>query len=120
VPWFPVDDSFHSHPKRLATSPAALGLWAVAGSWSNAYLTDGRIPDHVLPLLFPDAEKLAEELAATGLWRRTRGGWVFHDWFDWGGKRTAKETLELRAKRAEAGQKGGKASGASRRGARPG
>lgn len=114
MPWFPVDDSFHSHPKRLATSPAALGLWAVAGSWSSAYLTDGRIPSHVLPLLFPDAEKLADELVDSGLWRRTRGGYIFHDWFLWGGKRTAEETRKLRAKKAEAGRKGGVASGKTR------
>ena len=115
MPWFPIDDTFHSHPKRLATSPAALGLWAVAGSWSSAYLTDGRIPRHVLPLLFPDAEKLAIELVETGLWRRTSGGYRFHDWFDWGGKRTAEETRELREKKADAGRKGGLASGATRR-----
>jgi hypothetical protein len=114
MPWFPVDDSFHSHPKVLATSPAALGLWVVAGSWSNSHLTDGRVPDHVLPLLLPDAEKLAEELVARRLWRRTRGGYVFHDWLEWGSKRTAAEVRDLRAKRAVAGRKGGLASGKTR------
>jgi hypothetical protein len=114
VPWFPVDDTFHSHPKRLATSAAALGLWVVAGSWSNAHLTDGRVPDHVLPLLLPDAVTLAEELVQTGLWRRARGGYVFKDWLDWGSKHSAAEVREIRRKRAEAGRKGGVASGKTR------
>jgi hypothetical protein len=68
----------------------------------------------VLSLLLPDADKLAEELVNTGLWRRTRGGYIFHDWFEWGGKRTAEEVRELRAKKAEAGRKGGVASGKTR------
>lgn len=114
MPWFPVDDSFHSHPKVLATSPAALGLWVVAGSWSNSHLTDGRVPDHVLPLLLPGAAKLAGELVTTGLWKRTRGGYVFHDWLEWGSKRTAAQVRDLRAKRAVAGRKGGLASGKTR------
>lgn len=81
--WFKVDDSFHSHPKVLATEPAALGLWVVAGAWSSANLTDGFVPDHALPRLAPDAATLARALVAAGLWTRTRGGYVFHDWCDY-------------------------------------
>jgi hypothetical protein len=80
VTWFKVDDSFHSHPKVLAASPAALGLWVVAGSWSGSNLSDGFVPDHVLPRLLPDAASLARDLVAAGLWKRTRGGYRFHDW----------------------------------------
>lgn len=78
--WFKVDDSFHSHPKALAAGPAALGLWVVAGSWSGANLTDGFVPDYVLPRLADGARELAETLATCGLWRRARGGYRFHDW----------------------------------------
>jgi hypothetical protein len=77
VPWFLVDDHFHSHPKVLATEPAALGLWAVAGSWSSEHLTNGVVRDDVLPRLFPDAVKLAEALVAAGLWKRVKGGYKF-------------------------------------------
>ncbi len=80
--WFKVDDSFHSHPKVLAASPAALGLWVVAGSWAGANLSDGFIPDHVLPRLLTDAATLAQELVTARLWRRVRGGYRFHDWAD--------------------------------------
>ena len=119
MPWFPVDDTFHSHPKRLATSAAAIGLWTVAGSWANAHLTDGHIPDHVLLMLFPDPPEVihgwAGELVEAKLWKRDRrGGYVFHDWMNWGSKRSAKEVRKLRADRAAAGRKGGVASGKSR------
>lgn len=95
--WFKVDDSFHSHPKVLASSPAALGLWVVAGSWSGANLSDGFIPDHVLPRLLPDAGTLAKELSAAGLWRRVRGGYRFHDWGHFNPKR---EVIEEERKAA--------------------
>lgn len=78
--WFKVDDSFHSHPKVMAASPAALGLWVVAGSWSGMNLTEGHVPSHVLPRLMPKAERLARELVAVGLWDRVENGFVFHDW----------------------------------------
>jgi len=78
--WFKIDDAFHSHPKTTATSLAALGLWTVAGTWSGDHLTDGFVPDHMIPLLSRGASQLAEELSAKGLWRRVRGGYRFHDW----------------------------------------
>ncbi|HXJ26050.1 MAG TPA: hypothetical protein VNH17_10125 [Streptosporangiaceae bacterium] len=58
--------------------------------------------------------ELAAELVAAGLWKRTRQGYVFHDWLDWGSKRTAEEIRELRKVRAENGRKGGVASGKAR------
>ncbi|MEV4271950.1 hypothetical protein [Micromonospora aurantiaca (nom. illeg.)] len=111
--WFKVDDSFHSHPKVLAASPAALGLWVVAGSWSGANLSDGFVPDHVLPRLLPDSDALAKELVTAGLWRRARGGYRFHDWLDFNPQRdtieeerkAARERMRnLRSKRKAAGQ----------------
>lgn len=78
--WFKVDDSFHSHPKVLAAEPAALGLWVVAGAWCSANLTDGFVPDYAVPRLLPDAARLAEKLVACRLWKRTKGGYRFHDW----------------------------------------
>ena len=116
MPWFPVDDAFHSHPKVLATSLAALGLWAKAGSWcmDPAHLTDGRVPAHVLASLGDPDEQLASELVTTGLWRRTRKGYVFHDWFGTGNKRTAAQQRELSKVRAANGRLGGVASGKTR------
>ncbi|MGH3499334.1 MAG: hypothetical protein ACRDQA_00295 [Nocardioidaceae bacterium] len=110
--WFKVDDSFHSHPKVMATEPAALGLWVVAGTWSSANLTDGFVPDYVLPRLAPDSATLARKLVAAGLWTRTRGGYLFHDWNDY--NFTAEEVAERKRLRAEAGRKGGQVRGSKR------
>lgn len=113
VTWFKVDDSFHSHPKVLAASPAALGLWVVAGSWSGANLSDGFVPDHVLPRLLPDSATLARELVAVGLWKRARGGYRFHSWGEYNPQRDAVEQerkaarermRKLRSGRKNAGQ----------------
>ncbi|MFI5839432.1 hypothetical protein ACIA8K_06930 [Catenuloplanes sp. NPDC051500] len=81
--WFKVDDSFHSHPKVLAADPAALGLWVIAGTWCSANLTDGFVPDYVLPRLLPDSARLADTLVTVGLWRRAKGGYRFHDWHEY-------------------------------------
>lgn len=99
--WFKVDDSFHSHPKVLASTPAALGLWVVAGAWSSANLTEGYVPDHALPRLLPDPEPLARELVANGLWRRERGGYRFHDWIAYNPTRS--EATAAREKMASGG-----------------
>lgn len=116
--WFLVDDRLHAHPKALAISLAALGLWTAAGSWSSDHLTDGFMPDHVIPLLSRGTSELADELVAAGLWRRVRGGYQFHEWeADGDGTRrnsTKKEVHERRRQKAEAGRKGGVASGKSR------
>lgn len=80
MPWFLVGDQMHSAPmlrKITAIEPAAVGLWAVAGSWSSDHLTDGLIPDDDLPWLFPDAPRLAQVLVTAGAWKRVRNGHRF-------------------------------------------
>ncbi len=122
MPWFKVDDKFHSHSKVrkvLADDPAALALWVVAGSWSSDNTTDGVIPDHQLPWLFPvGADELARKLVAARLWKRVRGGYEFHEWlFDSDGTKrnpSREEVENERRKKAEAGRKGGLASGKTR------
>jgi hypothetical protein len=117
--WFKVDDKFHSHNKVrkvLADDPAAIALWVVAGSWSADNLTDGFVPDHQLPWLIPTgADTLAQKLVTAGLWRRVRVGYKFHEWQENGdGTRrnpSKQEVEETRRKKAEAGRRGGLASG---------
>lgn len=117
--WFKVDDSAHSHPKMLTISLAAVGLWTAAGSWSGNHLTDGFIPDAVLPTLCRGDEALASELLAVGLWTRSEGGFRFHEWNrDSDGTErnpTAEEVKRKRSARADAGRRGGIASGNARR-----
>jgi general stress protein YciG len=122
VTWFKVDDKLHSHSKTrkvLAEAPAALALWVVAGSWSSDNLTDGFVPDHQLPWLIPvGAEDMARQLVTARLWKRAKGGYQFHQWAaDGDGTKRNPTRVEVEAerqKKAEAGRKGGLASGKTR------
>ncbi|MUN41477.1 hypothetical protein [Actinomadura litoris] len=78
--WFKVDDHLHSHSKTWAASLTAMGLWTVAGSWSSDQLTDGFIPEHMIPALSRGQVELAEELVKAGFWERAQGGYQFHEW----------------------------------------
>lgn len=117
--WFKVDDKLHSHSKTrkvLAEAPAALALWVVAGSWSSDNLTDGFVPDHQLAWLIPDgAEGMARQLVAARFWKRAKGGYQFHQWdTDGDGTKRNPTRVEVeteRQRKAEAGRKGGLASG---------
>lgn len=79
MPWFRIDDGWHSHPKVLELTLAAAGLWAKCGSWSAFHLTDGRVTRAAMRSLGGSA-KLAAELVAAGLWVEADGGWQFHQW----------------------------------------
>lgn len=113
--WFKVDDSLHGHPKAMAASLAALGLWTVAGSWSSNYLTDGFVPDHMVQVLARGETHLVEELVRAGLWTRARGGYRFRDWSDYNPsandvkreRDAARERMrKLRENRKNTGQRG--------------
>jgi hypothetical protein len=104
VTWFKVDDSFHSHPKVLAADAAALGLWVVAGAWCSANLTDGFVPDYVLQRLLPDSARLAEQLITCRLWKRTKGGYRFHDWLTY--QPTKEEATAAKEKKSSGGALG--------------
>ena len=77
---FQVDADFYDHPKVLGLSDAAVALWTRAGSYSAAKLTNGFIAEHVLATLSKTPEQAAEELRSRGLWKRSRGGYQFHQW----------------------------------------
>jgi len=116
--WFKVDDKLHSHPKTSNASLAAIGLWALAGSWCSDHLTDGRVPEHMIQSMSRGAVELADELVAAGFWVRVKGGYRFHQWGadSDGTKRnpSKKEVAAERLKKAEAGRKGGLASAKAR------
>lgn len=48
--WFAVDDTFHTHPKRIAAGNSAVGLWTACGSHCGQHLTDGHVPGGVAKL----------------------------------------------------------------------
>lgn len=85
MPFFNVDDQFHSHPKARKAGLAAIGLWTVAGAWSQAYKQQGFVPEYEVTS-WPQGKRLADALVRAGLWDEGEKdgelGWWFHDWLD--------------------------------------
>ena len=83
MPWFKVDDTLHSHPKPRKAGLPAMGLWALSGSYSMAYKTDGFVPDWFV-CSWQHGRKLADALVKAGQWeigeKDGEAGWYFHDW----------------------------------------
>lgn len=102
--WFKVDDKYHDHPKARRAGLAACGLWLRAGSWSADHLTDGFVPDDVLPRWAGrgvDVFELADTLVEVRLWERAEvggePGYRFRKWAKYQPTRA-----EVERKRAEA------------------
>lgn len=108
--WFKVDDSFYDHPKVFDAPDCAVALWTRAGTWSARNLTDGFVPANLPARLCDDPDTAVRQLIDRGLWKKTRGGYRFHDWGDY--QPTADNVRELKRKRAEAGRIGGQAKAA--------
>lgn len=89
MPWFRLEDSFHSHPKVLVAGNEAIGLYVRCGTYAAQHLTDGFIPAHIA-LLYGD-ETLVDTLVKAGLWRRARGGWRMPDYLDYNPSKEAVE-----------------------------
>lgn len=97
MPWFKVDDGFHSHPKVVELDLATIGLWTVAGTWCTSYLTDGAITERQAVRLGGDSAQCAA-LVDSGLWSRTGDGYQFKDWADY---QPLKETVEAERRAAQ-------------------
>lgn len=78
--WFKIDDSFYDHPKVFDAPDCAVALWTRAGTWSARNLTDGFVPTGMPARFCDDPEQAVKELLNRGLWKRTKGGYQFHDW----------------------------------------
>lgn len=107
MPWGRVDDTFHSHPK-VVTMPAeirlaAVGLFWMAVSWSNAHSTDGRLRAGVAEVLGGTQEQ-ASALVRARLWHRRGKGYEIHDFLQFNA--SAAETAERSAVRSRAGRLG--------------
>lgn len=116
--WFKVDDRFHDHRKvrQLGKDRTnAVGLWVLAGTWAAANLTDGFVPEDIA-CRFDPRGTYAKRLVDVGLWEPAEQdgepGYVFHEWEHH--QPTRADVLERRRVRAEAGRKGGLASGRTR------
>lgn len=84
---FRIHDGASEHRKMRAAGPAALGLWAMAGSYCMRpdVLSDGWVPLHYVQS-WPSGKRLAGVLVKVGLWseevRDGLAGYRFHDWLD--------------------------------------
>lgn len=83
MPWFKVDDGFHSHPKVMPLSPEAVGVWTLAGSWSANYLTDGEVHANIVRR-FGGSSEAVQELVNADLWIDNGDDtYQFKDWSDY-------------------------------------
>lgn len=117
--WTKLDDGIFDHPKMLRAGEDAANLYVRALVYCNKHLTDGRVYPEVLTTLTRrrDVRALAQRLVDVGAWEIHDGaGWIVHDFH--AHNPTAEEVNARRAdiarKRAEAGKRGGIASGRAR------
>ena len=104
MPWFKIDDKFHSHKKTSRCGLGAVGMWSVMGSWCADQLTDGFCPDYVVREKGGRGwKRLADELVEVGYWDLAEcdgdKGWRFHDWDVY--NPTRDEVLQGREREAE-------------------
>ena len=78
--WFRLDDTFGNHPKVHQAGNAAVGLWVRCGTYSAAYLLDGRVPNKVVTEYGTTAE--IDACTDAGLWVRNGTGFVIPDYLD--------------------------------------
>jgi hypothetical protein len=120
--WVRIDDGFPDHPKvlriPLEAKPEALALQVLALCYSSRYLTDGKLPQHVVRVLlagFPRAEELPKLMVDAGLWEhdgQAAGDYVIHDYLEYNPSK--RQVLRLRSKRQASGKQGGLMSGKQR------
>lgn len=100
--YFRIDDKLHSHVKAMRAGTEAMGLWALAASWSASQLTDGWVPEYAALRIAPNAPELANRLVTAGLWhvdtREGEAGWVFHEWDEWQHTREYVQERQARAR----------------------
>lgn len=131
MPWVRLDEQFPDHPKVVTAGPLCGWLHVCALAYCNRLLTDGFIPAAQVTRLAdfsdvwgPDGAAdfgidpfdLAKKLCDVGMWKPVKGGYLIHDYHDYQPSRH--DEHEKRRQKAEAGAKGGRASGETRRGSR--
>lgn len=116
--WTKLDDGIYDNPKILTVEPTDRLLYVWALCWSNRHHTDGVIPAKMLRYVAMfagcgDHDAAASRLVEAGLWDNAPDGWTIHDFAEY--QLSSDRVEDLRAKRAEAGRKGGQRSAETRR-----
>jgi hypothetical protein len=108
-----LDDAYGGHQKISGLPVHAKWLHTCALLHCAEKLTDGVVTRHALQIVAATAEirpgKHVQSLVARGLWDETEDGWIIHDYLDH--NPSAAEVKAKRKVRAEAGKRGGLASG---------
>lgn len=101
----------------LRAGPAACWLWVCGLAHCQSQLSDGFIPDDVLPMIgivgATRAKRLADMLVTAGLFEREAGGYRIHDYLVYND--TKGEALTRKDAAVEQRRQAGIASGVSRR-----
>lgn len=110
-----LDDGFDTWPEVLRAGSAAVGLYVRCGAWISRNIANGNITDSVIPGELAQSYGTPEwvrKLVDAGLWATEGDGYRDLRYFPL--NPTAEKARTLRVRRAEAGRKGGLASGAAR------
>jgi len=99
--WTRIDDKFLMNPKVQSAGAYGMALYLSGLIYCNTNLTDGFIPDVMLPVLCGLAfqtpnKKGADVLVSLNLWERVDGGYLIHDFLSFN---KSKQEIELINKR---------------------
>ena len=111
--WTRIDDKFLNNIKIQKAGSLGMSLYLAGLIHCNTNLTNGFIDEDVLPVLYgmtfqTKRNKTVDKLVDLKLWHRVPGGYHVNDFLDF--NRSKEQIEEIKAKRAESGSKGGKAS----------
>lgn len=112
--WAKLDDRFPDHPKVVGAGGDAAWLHVCALCYAAGQLTDGFIPESVVPRLSDrrNPMRLAAKLIAVGLWEPSEGGYQIHDYLEW--NPSAEMVRQKRAEVHETKSRAGKLGAAKR------
>jgi hypothetical protein len=114
--YVPLDVNYQQDPKISGLPLEAEAAFVRSLAYSKRMMTDGVVVSaafwHILAKV-EDWEKTIEALEKAGLWIKQDEGWLISGWHDWNETREAIE--QKSAMFREAGRRGGKASGVTRK-----
>ena len=125
--WSKLDDRLLDHRKIVAAGHRlgpngfliAMGMYCSGLIWTNKELTNGFVSLAAVQRFSSGKRGLvvAAALVAVGLWEQIEGGFQIHDFFDFNfaADDVRRRREEIHEQRAQAGRRGGQASGRARR-----
>lgn len=104
MPFFQMDDTFHSELRVIQAGTAAFGLYARCGDWVAEHLTDGFVPAEIAAHF--GTREWIERLLASGLWLPADGGYTMPDYLgrhkNWSAERIKAQRAAVAERQARA------------------